>query len=73
MPKPDQAGSRAASTAHFSQLVTDWRARRRLTRNQAAEILCCSARTLENWELGRSTARGFTRRAIIAAIEGGTI
>jgi DNA-binding transcriptional regulator YiaG len=72
-PKPDQAGSRAANTAHFSELITAWRARRRLTRNEAAEILCCSARTIENWERQRSAPTGFTLRAIVAAIEGGTI
>ena len=72
-PTPDKTGSRAASTAHFRKLILEWRAKRRLTRAEAAQILCCSARTLENWELGRCQPRGFTLRAIIAAIEGGAL
>ena len=70
---PDKSGSRAASTAHFYKLIVAWRARRRLTRAEAAQILCCSPRTLENWELGRCAPRGFTLRAIVAAIEGGAL
>jgi DNA-binding transcriptional regulator YiaG len=72
-PTPDNTGSRATSIAHFNKLIIAWRARRRLTRAEAAQILCCSPRTLENWELGRCAPRGFTLRAIIAAIEGGSI
>ena len=70
---PDKAGSRATSIAHFSKLSVAWRARRRLTRAEAAQILCCSPRTLENWELGRCAPRGFTMRAIVRAIEGGAL
>ena len=73
MPTPDKTGSRAASTAHFKKLIVAWRARRRLTRVQAAQILCCSVRTLENWELGRSMPTGINLRTIAAAIEGGSI
>ena len=72
-PTPDKTGSRAASTAHFNKLIVAWRARRRLTRAEAAQILCCSPRTLENWELGRCAPRGFTLTAIVAAIEGGAL
>jgi DNA-binding transcriptional regulator YiaG len=72
-PTPDKSGSRATSIAHFHKLIVAWRARRRLTRTEAAQILCCSPRTLENWELGCCAPRGFTLRAIIAAIEGGSI
>jgi len=72
-PTPDKPGSRAARTAHFKKLIVAWRARRRLTRAEAAQILCCSARTLENWELGRSKPTGINLRTIVAAIEGGSI
>ena len=70
---PDKAGSRATSIAHFSKLIVEWRARGRFKRVEGAQILCCSARTLENWELGRCAPRGFTLRAIVAAIEGGAL
>jgi DNA-binding transcriptional regulator YiaG len=70
---PDKTGSRAARTAQFKKLIVAWRARRRLTRAQAAQTLCCSVRTLENWELGRSKPTGFNLRAIVTAIEGGSI
>jgi DNA-binding transcriptional regulator YiaG len=70
---PDKAGSRATSIAHFHKLIVAWRARRRLTRAEAAQILCCSVATLENWEARRCAPRGFTLRAIIAAIEGGAL
>ena len=70
---PDKSGSRATSIAHFSKLIVAWRARRRLTRAEAAQILCCFSRTLENWELGRCAPRGFTLNAIVAAIEGGAL
>ncbi len=70
---PDKPGSRATSIAHFSNLIVAWRARHRLTRNEAAQILYCSPRTLENWALGRCAPRGFTLRAIVAAIEGGAL
>jgi len=72
-PTPDKTGSRAASTAHFNKLIVAWRARRRLTRGEAAQILCCSVRTLENWELGRSKPTSFNLRTIVTAIEGGSI
>ena len=72
-PTPDKAGSRAARTAHFKKLIVAWRARRRLTMAEAAQILCCSVRTLENWERGRSMPTGINLRTIVAGIEGGTI
>ena len=70
---PDKPGSRATSIAHFSKLIVAWRARRRLTRAEAAQILCSSPRTLENWEMGRCAPRGFTLRAVVAAIKGGAL
>ena len=71
--KPDKTGSRAASTAHFSKLIVEWREMRRLTRGEAARLLCCTERTLKGWEAGRVMPRGFTLRAILGAIEGGAL
>ena len=71
--KPDNTGSRAASTAQFSKLIAEWRQMRRLTLSEAAAILCCTERTLKGWEAGRAMPRGFTLRAIVAAIEGGAL
>ena len=68
-----QTGSRAASTAHFHNLIAEWRTIRRLTLAEAATMLCCSAATFRRWEAGRLMPRGFTLRAIVAAIEGGLI
>jgi len=66
-PTPDKSGSRAASTAHFHKLIC------RLTRAEAACLLCCTERTFSRWEAGRSMPRGFTLRAIFGAIEGGAL
>jgi hypothetical protein len=63
-PKPDQSGSRAANTAHFAQLLNAWLDRGRVSRTDAAIILCVSERTIENWQRGRSAPRGITRHAI---------
>ena len=70
---PDKSGSRATSIAHFYKLIAEWRTIRRLTLAEAAKMLCCSADTFRRWEAGRSMPRGFTLRAIVAAIEGGSI
>ena len=67
-PKPDKTGSRAASTAHFNKLIVEWRAMRRLTRGEAAAILCCSVGTFRRWEAGRAMPRGFTLRAVMIFI-----
>jgi DNA-binding transcriptional regulator YiaG len=72
-PTPDKTGSRAASTAHFRKLIAGWRRRSGLTREEAARRLCCTERTLRRWEAGRAMPRGFTLRAIVAAIEGGAL
>ena len=71
--KPDKAGSRAARTAHFSAMLIAWRTRNGLTRQDAARILCCTARTVSQWERRRALPQGVSLNAIIAAIEGGTI
>jgi len=71
--KPDKAGSRAARTAHFSAMLIAWRTRNGLTRRDAARILCCTARTVSQWERRRALPQGVTLTAITAAIEGGTI
>jgi len=72
-PTPDKSGSRAASTAHFHKLIVEWRTICRLTRAEAARLLCCTERTFSRWEAGRSMPRGFTLRAIFGAIEGGAL
>ena len=72
-PKPDKTGSRAASTAQFSQLIVTWRQRRGLSPADAARLLCCTERTITNWERERAMPRGFTLRAIVTSIEGGSI
>ena len=72
-PTPDKTGSRAASTAHFNKLIVEWRTMRRLTRGEAAAILCCTVGTFRRWEAGRAMPTGINLRAILGAIEGGTI
>ena len=71
--KPDKAGSRAARTAHFSAMLIAWRTRKGLTRQDTARILCCTERTIRQWERRRALPQGVSLNAIIAAIEGGTI
>ena len=71
--KPDKAGSRAASTAHFSKLLTRWRKRKQLSRADAARILCCTAATIGQWERGQALPQGVSYQTIIAGIKGGTI
>jgi DNA-binding transcriptional regulator YiaG len=68
---PDKAGSRAARTAHLSTLLIEWRKRNGLSREDAARIFCCSARTIAKWELRRCLPQGVSLPAVIAHIEGG--
>ena len=72
-PTPDKTGSRAASTAHFSQLISAWRKRRNLSLAQAARLLRCTERTFKRWEAERAKPRGITLRSIVVAIEGGAL
>jgi DNA-binding transcriptional regulator YiaG len=71
--KPDKAGSRAARTAHFSAMLIAWRTRKGLTRQEAARILCCTERTISQWERRRALPQGVSLSVIIDGIEGGTI
>ena len=54
-------------------MLIAWRKRKGLTRQDAARILCCTARTIGLWERGRALPQGITLTAIVAAIEGGAI
>jgi DNA-binding transcriptional regulator YiaG len=64
MPKPDKPGSRAARTAHFSRLLIAWRTRGKLSSADAAIILCCTERTIADWEAQRRMPTGINLRAI---------
>ena len=46
---------------------------RGLSRAETARLLCCTERTIENWERERSIPIGFNLRAIVAFIEGGAL
>ena len=70
-PTPDKTGSRAASTAQIPKLLVAWRKRYGLTRAIAADIFCCSERTLENWEQARSAPRGFSLRCVMLMLDDG--
>ena len=54
-------------------MLIAWRTRNGLTRRDAARILCCTARTVSQWERRRALPQGVSLKAIIAMIEGGTI
>ena len=54
-------------------MLIAWRTRKGLTRQDAARILCCTPRTVSQWERRRALPQGVTLTAITAAIEGGTI
>jgi DNA-binding transcriptional regulator YiaG len=55
----------------FAHLLSGWRKRSGHSRADAARILCCTERTITNWERERSMPRGFTLRAIVTFLEGG--
>ncbi len=55
----------------FARLLSGWRKRSGHSRVEAARILCCTERTIGNWERERSMPRGFTLRAIVAFLKGG--
>ena len=55
----------------FARLLSGWRKRSGHSLAEAARILCCTERTIINWERERSMPRGFTLRAIVAFLEGG--
>ena len=57
----------------FARLLSGWRKRSGHSRTDAARILCCTERTIGSWERERSMPRGFTLRAIVAAIKGGAL
>ncbi len=43
-------------------MLTAWRTRQRCSQSQAARALGVSVKTLQNWEQGRRTPRGFALR-----------
>ena len=54
-------------------MLIAWRKRNGHSRQDAARILCCTERTIRQWERRRALPQGVSLNAIIAAIEGGTI
>ncbi len=54
----------------FAKLLTDWRDQNELTQQTAADKLCVSRRSLENWEQERAMPQGFGLKAILPLIQG---
>ncbi len=54
-------------------MLIAWRTRNGLTRQDAARILCCTARTISQWERRRALPQGVSLPAFIAMLEEGSI
>ena len=54
-------------------MLIAWRNRNGHTCQDAARILCCTPKTIRQWERRRALPQGVTLTAIVAAIEGGAI
>ena len=54
----------------FCEVVRRWRESRKLSKVEAARKLGIPYRTLQDWELGNRTPRGFARRLITQKLTG---
>jgi DNA-binding transcriptional regulator YiaG len=54
----------------FAKLLIAWRERNDYTQRDAAEMLGCSKRSLENWEQERAMPQGFGLKAMLKIIQG---
>ena len=54
-------------------MLIAWREHKGLTRRDAARILCCTERTVRQWERRLALPQGVSLNAIIAMLEGGSI
>lgn len=53
----------------FAKLLQTWRAENNYSQRDAAQMLGCSKRSLENWEQQRSMPQGFGLNAMLALIQ----
>ena len=53
----------------FAKLLQTWRAENKYSQRDAAQMLGCSKRSLENWEQQRSMPQGFGLSAMLSLIE----
>jgi DNA-binding transcriptional regulator YiaG len=51
-------------TESLTKLIKEWRKKKGVTKAEAARQLNIPYRTLQDWELGNRTPRGFALRAI---------
>ena len=54
----------------FAKTLVAWRERNDYTQRDAAEVLGCSKRSLENWEQERAMPQGFGLKAMLRVIQG---
>lgn len=47
-------------------MLQKWRKQRKLSQSQAAQILGVPVRTLQDWELGRTSPKPLAREALLA-------
>ncbi len=52
----------------ISDQLKSWRARKKLSQSEAAKHLGANLRTLQDWEQGRRTPRGFAKVALMKRI-----
>jgi len=65
---PDHVRHQKFATGAFPPRLRAWRERNNLSQSEAALKLQISKRTLQEWEQGRASPRGFARTAIEKAI-----
>ena len=61
---------RAVTHRDFAKALVAWRERNDYSQRDAAEVLGCSKRSLENWEQERAMPQGFGLKAILPLIQG---
>lgn len=61
---------RAVTHRDFAKALVAWRERNDYTQRDAAEVLGCSKRSLENWEQERAMPQGFGLKAMLRVIQG---
>jgi putative transcriptional regulator len=65
---PDHVRHQKFATGAFPRRLRAWRERNNLSQSEAALKLQISKQTLQEWEQGRASPRGFARTAIEKAI-----
>ena len=60
----------AVTHRDFAKLLVLWRERNDYSQRDAADVLGCSKRSLENWEQERAMPQGFGLKAMLKIIQG---